>query len=508
MSEQSGHLRPFLIYGAILASAVLLGIVLSGEMSYQSLGFLALVFGLLLSPLLLRYHMLLLLLVWHSGMGLHFLPGQPPLWLILSGVSLALVLAERSFFREQEFVRVPVVTQALLVFGAVVVITMLARGGLGIQWIGSGEMAGGRKYLYTLGAIVAYFALSLKRIPPERAQLYVGLYWLGGMLAAVGPLSNWLGAPFDRLQYLFHPTEGVLQTEIGFRVKALAYVGMGIVAWLLSRYGFGGVFHQMRLWRPALLLLGLALGLMSGFRTQMVLFAITIVGLFVLEGWHRTRWVWAWLIAGMLAVAVTVPLIPKMPTPIQRALAFLPVPVDPAIRYEAQGTLDWRYELYADFARDVPQYLWLGKGMAISARDMEWAETLSRFYGRPWEQAYITGEHHNGFLSLLIPFGIWGLLAFLAFIALGLRVLYQNYRYGDPSLRSVNAFLLLYFAAWTLMFFTFFGTLYWTFRDFTGALALGVALNGGMARAPEPEGVPPRELAPVRRTTIFRPYAR
>jgi hypothetical protein len=508
MNEHGSNLRPLMIYGAILASAVLLGVVLSGEFTYQSMGVIALIFGLLLSPLILRHHTVILLVAWNSFTGLHFLPGQPPLWLLCGGLSLGLVLIERSFFREREFVSVPTVTQSLLVFGAIVLATMVMRGGLGVQWLGSGEMAGGRKYLYVLGGIVAYFALSLKRIPAQQASLYIALFWLGGLLAGVGPLSSWLGPPFDQLQYFFHPTEGVAISATGFRVKALAYVGMGIVAWLLSVYGFGGVFHQRHLWRPLLLLSGLGLGLLSGFRTQLVLFAVILGGMFVLEGWHRTRWLWGWLITGMVALAVLIPLTPRLPAPIQRTLSFLPLPVDAAVRFEAQGTMDWRYELYGVLMQDVPTYFWLGKGLAISSRDMEWAETISRFHGKPWDYAYLTGEHHNGFLSVIISFGVWGLLAFLVFIALGLRVLVQNFRYGEPGLRAANAVLLLFYAGWVLLFFTHFGTLYWTFRDFAGALAMGVALNGGMARAPETEESPARELAAGARRTTFGPYSR
>jgi len=494
MNEHSSALRPVMIYGAILASAVLIGLTLTAEMDYKSLGFLAIIFALLASPLLLRYHLLLLFGFWQSGTGLNFLPGMPPMWLVCGAFSLVLVCLERSFFRDREFVNVPAATRALLAFGVVVVITMLARGGIGIQWLGSGELAGGRKYLFILGAIVAYFALSLKGIPAERANLFVGLYFLGGVLAFIGPLAGWLGPPFERLQYFFHPAEGIITGEGTFRVKGLAPVGMGLVGWLLSRYGFGGVFHQGQIWRTGLLFLGLALGLLSGYRTQMVLYAVTLSGLFWLEGWHRTRWLWGWLILAMVMLAVIVPLTPHLPTPIQRTLAFLPLPVDPVVRYDAQGTMDWRYELFASLANDVPRYFWRGKGMAISARDMEWAETLTRFGGHSWDYAYITGEHHNGFFSVIIAFGIWGLVAFVAFIAIGWRVLLQNYRFGEPRLRSVNAFLLLYYSGWVVLFFSFFGTLYWSFRDFAGILALGVALNGGLARAPEPAEAETREL--------------
>jgi hypothetical protein len=485
MKQDSSALRPLLIYGAILASAVLLGITLTSRFDYQSLAFLAGIFGLLVSPLLLRWHLFIMFGIWNSAMGLYFLPGQPPLWLLWALVSLTLVWIERSFFRDREFVNVTLLTRALGLFAAVVIVTMIARGGIGIRWIGSGELAGGRKYLYILGAMLGYFAMSLKPVPAERANLFIGLYFLGGLVAFIGPLSVWLGPPFDRLQYVFHPSEGVLASDGMFRVKGLSTVGMGIVGWLLSRYGFGGVFHQRRLWRPLLLVGGMGIGLLSGYRTLLVMFAVTLGGLFFLEGWHRTRWLWAWIMAGLVCLAVAVPITPHLPPPIQRAIAFLPLPVDPSVRFDAEGTIEWRYGLYDALADDVPRYFWLGKGMTINTLDMDWAETLSRFGGKQWDYSYITGEHHNGFFSVIIAFGVWGLLAFAGFIGVGFWVLLQNYRFGEERLRSVNGFLLLNYIGWVLLFFSYWGTLYWSMRDFAGILGLAVALNGGMALAPD-----------------------
>ena len=487
MNEENSALRPVLIYGAILASAVMLGIALAGRFDYQAMGTIALIVGLLVSPLILRWHLMLLYLVWNSSSGLHFLPGMPPLWLVCAGLSLSLVLIERSFFRDREFLTVPLLTRWLLVLTVVVLITMLARGGLAIQWVGAGEMAGGRKYLYILGAVAGYFAFSLKPVPPEQASLLIGLYFLGGLAGFIGPLAVWLGPPFDLLQYVFHPNEGVLVSQGGFRVKGLSTVGMAIVGWLLARYGFGGVFHQPQIWRSLLLVLGLGIGLLSGFRTLLVQFAVILVGMFFMEGWHRTRWLWAWIMALMVGVAIMVPLTPHLPTPIQRTLAALPLPVDPAVRYDAEGTMEWRYGLFDSLRSELPKYIWLGKGMAISARDMDWAETLSRFSGNSWDYSLITGEHHNGFFSVTIAFGVWGLLAFLLFIGTGLWVLWQNYRYGEERLKTTNAVLLLNYFAWIVLFFSYFGTLYWSLRDFTGILGVSVALNAGMATAPQPE---------------------
>jgi hypothetical protein len=52
-------------------------------------------------------------------------------------------------------------------------------------------------------------------------------------------------------------------------------------------------------------------------------------------------------------------------------------------------------------------------------------------------------------------------------------------------LRSVNAYLLASYVAWMVLYFSYWGTLYWALRDATGLLALGVALNAQAARTEE-----------------------
>ncbi len=94
----------------------------------------------------------------------------------------------------------------------------------------------------------------------------------------------------------------------------------------------------------------------------------------------------------------------------------------------------------------------------------------------------IAGDYHNGALSVIVPFGIWGMIAFVWFLWGGGRLLYFNYKYGDPALQSINRFLLASFIVQAFMFFAVFGALSSDLFKFTGWLGLSVALNGGMAR--------------------------
>jgi len=64
-----------------------------------------------------------------------------------------------------------------------------------------------------------------------------------------------------------------------------------------------------------------------------------------------------------------------------------------------------------------------------------------------YEGSLVAGDYHNGPLSVLMPFGLWGAIAVAWLLAAGVKVLYDNFRYGDVRLRLINTALLSFFLA-------------------------------------------------------------
>ena len=132
---------------------------------------------------------------------------------------------------------------------------------------------------------------------------------------------------------------------------------------------------------------------------------------------------------------------------------------------------------------EIPRHLWVGKGYTANATDYYLAaESSKRGFGEAAESAIIAGDFHNGPLSIILPFGIWGVLAFLFFMVAGFRVLHFNLRYGDPALRRINTFLLAYFCARLVYFLAVFGAFNSDMTLFAGIVALSISLNGGVAK--------------------------
>jgi len=133
---------------------------------------------------------------------------------------------------------------------------------------------------------------------------------------------------------------------------------------------------------------------------------------------------------------------------------------------------------------EVPRYLIKGKGYALNPGDvyMEQMSAARGFgLGTASSNAF-TGEYHNGPLSVLIPFGIWGALALSWFLVAAGRVLHLNYVWGDPSLKTLNRVLLACFIVKVISFLFIFGTLESDLAYFAGLVGFAVSLNGEVKR--------------------------
>jgi len=188
----------------------------------------------------------------------------------------------------------------------------------------------------------------------------------------------------------------------------------------------------------------------------------------------------------------------RMPEAVQRSLSFLPgVKVDPVVAEDAAGTVEWRENMWRELVPQIPAYVWLGKGYGFTENDLFIATQMVQNGMAPtYELAMLSSEYHSGPLSVLLPFGIFGTLAFVWFLIAGWRVVWRNYRFGDPDLRLINTFLLTFYTVRAVFFFSIFGALETDLAMFAGAAGLSVALNGG-ARKKRGASALRREAKPV-----------
>jgi hypothetical protein len=333
--------------------------------------------------------------------------------------------------------------------------------------------------------VAGFFALSSRAIPPDRVPFYVALFFLPGVTSLSSRLANWLGSKANFV-YLIFPPDFVLDDlavaqplDTGMvRVSGMVLASLSVFCWLLARYGVAGLFNFMKPWRIATLGLAVIAGTFGGYRSVLLLMLPTFVILFWLEKIWRTRIVLVLLAMAVLGGALLAGYADRLPLAMQRTLSFLPLNLDPITRESADTSTQWRLEMWKNMLPQVPKYLFKGKGYNVSYDDLYMAQMSSaRGVGQSWEGAALAGDYHNGPLSVVIPFGIYGLIAFLWLLGAGARFLYTMYRQSPPELLRINALLLALFLARVLFFLLFFGTLYGELFCFTGILGLSVALN-------------------------------
>jgi O-antigen ligase len=246
-----------------------------------------------------------------------------------------------------------------------------------------------------------------------------------------------------------------------------------------------GVFDLGRPWRLLLFVSAVGFGLLGGFRSEVVMFGLVFGLTFHLEKLWRTRLAVGLCLVGLLLGGLAVGFTRQLPWSVQRSLSVLPLDVEPVARMDAAGSSEWRLEMWRRVWQEVPHYLWKGKGYNLNPHDMGLVEEAMRQgHVSGYELALFAGDYHSGPLSVLMPFGIYGAVAFLMLFGTGGWVLWRNWRHGRGELVNVNRFLLALYGAKIIFFMTVFGSASSDLAGFLGIIGLGVSLNHGVATPP------------------------
>lgn len=496
MSNPSVLFRSLVTYGLCVPVALFLGYVLANPellMVYRTQTILVgVLLMILISPLFLKYHHPWLIAAWNMSTVLFFLPGNPQLWMGLSAISLTIALLQYILSRDNRLLSAPNVTRALIAIMVVTVATAYFTGGIGLRSLGS-NVYGGKRYFMIVLSCLGYFALVSRRIAPERANLYTILFFLGSGTMAIGNLVGHLPSQFNFL-FLIFPVENLsflstsaISNSIMTRSWGLSLLGLGIFCAMLAKYGVTGILNIQHPLRLCFFVGFSFLGLMGGFRSVLVIYILTFGMLLYLEGLLRTRMLPAIVLTVVLGGALMTAFATSLPLSVQRSLAFLPINIDPVAKIDAQGSSEWRIRMWQNVLPEIPEHLLVGKGYLFSGTE----DYLNRFkMTEDFAGSEMVGDYHNGPLSVILPFGIWGVFAFVWFMVAAGRVVHANYKYGPDHLKLLNRFIYAYFLARVVFFIGVFGSLYSDLALFTGLVGLSVSLNGGVCRpatAPQPQ---------------------
>jgi hypothetical protein len=495
MTNAPALLRSLITYAIVVPLALLAGYLLTNPLTTSAFVFIGILAALLVFPLLVRFHYPWMLFGWSAAMYLFFIKGTPNLGQAMIGLSLMLSILERIMNPQRHFIRVPSITAPLMAFVLVIWITAKMNGGIGLHALGS-DVYGGKKYIALFLGIAGYFALTSRPIPPEKAKLYGSLFLLGGITTVIGDLypiaPSWMNIVF----HFFPPSGGAIVSGFDLGVARLGGLGNGasvLYLWMLARYGLRGIFLGGKLWRPVLLIFFGFFGLMGGFRSTLFIMGFSFIFMFFSEKLYRTRMLGIFVLIGILGATLMVPLSDKLPLTFQRAMSFIPgLHVSTQAKAMADASTNWRIQMWTALLPQVPQHLLIGKGFAISPEDynqMMTAGTGFTAVDAAGQGLALANDYHNGMLSVVLGFGVWGLIVLVWFMFAGVRVMYNNMRYGRAELYSFNAMLFVLFFYEMASYLCCFGGLSISgdMVLLTGPLGMSIALNHGMCRpAPKP----------------------
>jgi len=504
MTNPAAAMKMLITYAVCIPLAIFIGYILTNPMDYGTMGFLAFVLAAIISPIFIKWHYPILIFGLGSPIVLFFLPARPPLWQAVTFLSLAIAIVERTLSNRRRFISLPAITMPLMFLLGVIIFTMELTGGIGFHQLGSAG-GGGQKYAWCFAGVAIFFALVSREIPKKQRDLYIFVFFFSGTLAFLGDIGPLLPAPLSYINLLIPPSGATSSGEATLGVTRLGMLSgsCGFAAtWMLARYGLRGIIEGGSIWRLAAFCLFMTASLLGGFRSTLIGFALVLLVLFFLEGLHRTKFLFLLLMGGALMAGLLVPFASHFPSAIQRSLAFLPfVNLDPAVRMDAEGSSEWRLAMWRDLLPQVPNYLLVGKGYSISEEDFEYIgrgaqANASATLDASKQALALSNDFHSGPLSTLIGFGIWGAIGLLWLMAAVVWLLYRNYRYGDPELQTLNAYLLASSIVSIIVFLFVVGAFQNAIGDYCKVAGLSAALNWGV-RGPQAKPAAVQRIKPL-----------
>ena len=507
MTNPAAAMKMLITYAVCIPLAIFVGYLLTNPMDYGTLGFLAFVIAALISPIFIKWHYPILIFGLGCPIVLFFLPTRPLMWQAVVVLSLSIAIVERTLSSGRRFISVPAMTMPLMFLLGTIILTMELTGGIGFHQLGSSG-GGGKKYVYCFTGIAIFFALVSRGIPKNKRNFYIFIYFFSTTLCVLGDIGPKLPQPFNYINLLIPPSGQAFEANTALGSTRFGLISAGCnaaLSWMLARFGIRGIFFVASPWRlPAFCFLTAASQL-GGFRSVLIAFIIVFVFLFFLERLHRTKLLFIFLLGGALTTAFMVPFAGHLPKVMQRSLAFLPFAnVNPEVRMDADGSTEWRLQIWRDLLPQIPHYLLLGKGYSFTEADFQYMGG-GAFAGQANAAAQLdssqqalalSSDFHSGPLSTLIGFGIWGVIGMLWLMAATLWLLYRNYRYGDMELQTINAFLLASCVTSIIIFLFVFGAFQNDIGNFAKLAGLSVALNWGVCR-PQANPVTVQRIKPL-----------
>jgi hypothetical protein len=455
-----------LIIGLLLLLAIPLAVYIGTLCGEENIVYLVLIIAVILGVIVLVQPVLLVVsipILYQSGLQL---PGLGMLNLFYIAIlALGVVVVARSCMRQNLNIQINFTNISLAVFLLVVVMTMVIRGS-GFRFLGSSAW-GGFAYVQVLSTGILALLLPLVPISPKLWRVALLGMGIAAFLPAIVEALMLKSQFFYSLALFIKPSAQIGASLVAEQMDEgiVRYFSFGLAALLffltvsacvnVKRFG---VLISL----PYYLLFFACMGVaaFSGFRSRIIVLAVFFAGLMYLSRAITVYKVMTACCAGILVYMTLFMYVDKMPLSMQRTVSFVPgIKGSVIVSQDAQGTVEWRLELWKMGWKTLPKYWLVGKGYAFNANEMDAALRGVKYEGDLLAWAMVSGSYHNGPLSLLLGLGIFGLLSglFFLFMVIWRHWIFYRNPWQSERLRLMHLAFYTYFIINVGFFLLFYG---------------------------------------------------
>ncbi len=372
------------------------------------------------------------LTLFHTSLNL---PGLPQafdisrtLLLIVVGAMIPTWIIQRNFRPDRSFVRV-----LTLLYCFILLVTMSIRG-FGLRILGSDTWGGTEAILQYVFIFLLIFRNHIKLSPRQWNMALIGMLIGSSIPMIVDILFILSGGATYFLFYAFALNtssfiSGMLAPEFGGVWRLQRAIIFAPCLLQLSFYLYEmkkiSVFTHAVLLSIAVIMAGL-----SGHRISLVILMVFLVSYWAMRyRKHLGKQVMMWTVALSMGFVTLYFVARYLPFPFQRAVAsFDIIPIGEEARRDADGTTNWRFQVWKEALSWAPRYFWVGRGLLMSPAELQQLRYTQNYYAYfgfrtgDIEEAIVRRDYHNGPIALLLDLGIFGLIVGITLIiALGLE---------------------------------------------------------------------------------------
>jgi hypothetical protein len=305
---------------------------------------------------------------------------------------------------------------------------VFARNPVGV-WAMQSSMVGGRPYFEIALAFGAFMILSRVQITDFIAKIFPLFFvipaWCIGILDVIGRVIPQTGYVLNSI-YSGVGTGGATaafqaEAELGTtRMNGLQNAGVSSVLALCAKYNPITLISPLYPQRVMMLAIAFGAIFLSGFRSALLFAFVAFLLSAILRGRLKDLWVAAGV--GVIALVLLISMqgsVLQLPLTMQRALSWLPGDWSQEAVTDAEGSTQWRVEMWGwawNDNRILRDRVW-GQGFGLSIDDMNLIASSmmaggggsSLLGGSDRENFMITGTFHSGPLSTIKYIGVVGL---------------------------------------------------------------------------------------------------